>query len=501
MKSSPSFFRGLKTRELNGFRVRKTPSFADLRSDGGGRGFGVVKIQHEIGGTPPFSVSFFKSRLNSHLLAVSDEEGYVSFYNTRRELPSYDTCREKTDEIKICEWSAHQNSVFDLCLIKIKIWDVERQKCTGIMKGHTGSVKSLSSHPFNPDLIVSGSRDGSFALWDMRCCSDLNHTGIACIGPTDAVMRAHTLPMAKRVRRGKSSVTSVTSVLYLRDGISIASAGATDSVVKFWDTRKLKTSIVETCPRIKPSTAKEKARLHGISCLSQDLLGVFIAASCMDSRYFLIRFHNYDKGPVKSFSGSKIENFYIKSALSPDASHILGGSSDGQTFIWQVSRPEVNPVILEGHFGEVTGVDWCPTEVGKIATASDDFTVRIWNSHQESYLNSRSPSSLRKRVFASPSMEHKRLIMNEMATDPAKSNNGPYQSEKDTTEHQSPSQVKLLGLGTPESAKRRLSDAFPEEEMELQKTPESEMNSPSSVLNPPQSLKRRTIRDYFVPTS
>ncbi|KAK1281076.1 hypothetical protein QJS04_geneDACA002753 [Acorus gramineus] len=444
MKSSLSFFRGLKTRELNGFRVRRTPSFADLRSDGGGRGFGVVKIQHEIGGTPPFSVSFFKSRLNSHLLAVSDEEGYVSFYNTRRELPSYDTCREKTDEIKICEWSAHQNSVFDLCLIKddsciltasgdqmIKIWDVERQKCAGIMKGHTGSVKSLSSHPFNPDLIVSGSRDGSFALWDMRCCSDLNHTGIACIGPTDTVVRAHTLTMAKRVRRRK-------------------------------------------CGKILGYTQTEN--LHCGNMPSNQAL--YCKVSCMDSRIYLYDVLHVDKGPVKSFSGSKIENFYIK-----------------------VSRPEVNPVILEGHFGEVTGVDWCPTEVGKIATASDDFTVRIWNSHQESYLNSRSPSSLRKRVFASPSMEHKRLIMNAMATDPAKSNNGPYQSEKDTTEHRSPAQVKMLGLGTPESAKRRLSDAFPEEEMELQKTPESELNSPSSVLNPPQSLKRRTIRDYFVPTS
>lgn len=33
---------------------------------------------------------------NSHILAVSDEDGYVSFFDTRRSLPSYASCREST---------------------------------------------------------------------------------------------------------------------------------------------------------------------------------------------------------------------------------------------------------------------------------------------------------------------------------------------------------------------------------------------------------------------
>lgn len=77
---------------------------------------------------------------------------------------------------------------------------MENKKCLGVLSGHTGSVKSLSCHSSNPgwcyvgkqkinssyicackicqelvfknlftaELIVTGSRDGSFALWDLR---------------------------------------------------------------------------------------------------------------------------------------------------------------------------------------------------------------------------------------------------------------------------------------------------------------------------------------------
>lgn len=92
----------------------------------------------------------------------------------------------------------------------MKVWDILEKKCIAVLEGHTGSVKSISPHPTNPgmftfkcvfqvvmfqiilctfyvrrryfltfcnfpehqtDVIVSCSRDGSFALWDMRCNS------------------------------------------------------------------------------------------------------------------------------------------------------------------------------------------------------------------------------------------------------------------------------------------------------------------------------------------
>lgn len=34
-------------------------------------------------------------------------------------------------------------------IVQIKIWDAQEKKCTGVLMGHTGSVKCLSSHPTN----------------------------------------------------------------------------------------------------------------------------------------------------------------------------------------------------------------------------------------------------------------------------------------------------------------------------------------------------------------
>lgn len=133
------------------------------------------------------------------------------------------------------------------------------------------------------------------------------------------------------------------------------------------------------------------------------------------SRIYLYNVLQLEKGPVKSFSGCFIESFFIKvscfwahvlvvplancwsslihvltsmrqlqSALSPDASHILGGSSDGNAYIWQVwylskrsfiwicfcigmnliscvnqvNKPQADPITMKGHNGEVTAVDW-----------------------------------------------------------------------------------------------------------------------------------------------
>ncbi|KAI8020158.1 Coatomer subunit beta' [Camellia lanceoleosa] len=56
----------------------------------------------------------------------------------------------------------------------IKVWDTQENKCIAALLGHRGSVKSICSHPTNPDLVVSGARDGSFMLWYLRCSRGRN---------------------------------------------------------------------------------------------------------------------------------------------------------------------------------------------------------------------------------------------------------------------------------------------------------------------------------------
>ena len=100
-----------------------------------------------------------------------------------------------------------------LSILQIKVWDAQEKKCIGVLMGHTGSVKSVCSHPTNSgiffnyinylqkifsffekqncnvnchcssDLVVSGSRDGSFNIWDLRCNnSSKSRNSEVCIG-------------------------------------------------------------------------------------------------------------------------------------------------------------------------------------------------------------------------------------------------------------------------------------------------------------------------------
>ncbi|KAE8795612.1 denticleless protein [Hordeum vulgare] len=544
MRRPPSFFGGLRARELSGGRAparasaARLPYLSDLSSDPGGRGCGVISVEHSGVVAIPFAVSFCKAPQISRLLAVADEDGYVALYDTRRRLPSRSSSTEKSAETRLSDWVAHNNAIFDVCWIKegsqlltasgdqtVKIWSVENKKCLGVLSGHTGSVKSLSCHSSNPDLIVSGSRDGSFALWDLRCDPKTpNGHGEACLISSAVVKEAHSPTRRNRTRsRAKGASTSITSVLYLKDDISIATSGAADNIVKFWDTRNLKAPVSNKTSQSTAQPSKEGVT-HGISSLSQDSYGAYIAASCMDHRIYLYSTLHMDKGPIKTYTGSKIESFFVKSAISPDGTHILGGSSDGNVYLWQVvDQPESGPIVLKGHGGEVTSVDWydlsrmltsysptvttmlmlqcefhnfrCALEVGKVASSSDDATVRVWNTKKIDCTNISSPTVIRKRVTA-PIIDCPRSASHERTT-ASRDVAACTSAGSELPGSHSPLRPRVLEFGTPESVKKRAFSLFQEEALDTRNSPGAQMSSPSSVLNPPPSLKRKTIRDYF----
>lgn len=124
--------------------------------------------------------------------------------------------------------------------------------------------------------------------------------------------------------------------------------------------------------------------------------------------------------------------------------------------------------------------------------------VRLWNieNNRCTTADSSGPASrVKRRVIALSDTEAKeRLEMNREPESPQK-----YSS--DDGDNQS---VRIIR--TPESQKTKTSLSSPmslsasEEDKTCERTPETSVNSPLSVLNPPSSVKRRTIRDYFLVT-
>lgn len=98
--------------------------------------------------------------------------------------------------------------------------------------------------------------------------------------------------------------------------------------------------------------------------------------------------------------------------------------------------------------------------------------------------------------MAVPGAECRKLFMNE-SMPLKKENANSLCTDEVSHEVKSPSPIKMSKCTTPEAQKKRfLSDS--ESNETLEKTPEAALRSPSSVLNPPSSLKRKTIRDYFI---
>ncbi|KAA8548141.1 hypothetical protein F0562_004598 [Nyssa sinensis] len=78
------FFQDIRSRELNGFRVRKRP-YLDSGLSGVSQ-IGAVEVEHGGNHTPPMAISF---------------------------------CKKQLAEIaRVSEWVAHDNAIFDVCWIK-----------------------------------------------------------------------------------------------------------------------------------------------------------------------------------------------------------------------------------------------------------------------------------------------------------------------------------------------------------------------------------------------
>ena len=129
-----------------------------------------------------------------------------------------------------------------------------------MLVGHTASVKSVSHMSSNEAVIASGSRDGSIMLWDVRKQGPVHRIGGAHMidggGPSS--------PRKRKRRRVAATAQSVTSVLFLKLGGVLASSGAGDGAVKYWDVRNLEAPFhISTLPQ----PTGRAARPYGIVCL------------------------------------------------------------------------------------------------------------------------------------------------------------------------------------------------------------------------------------------
>ncbi|NWV50061.1 DTL protein, partial [Daphoenositta chrysoptera] len=339
---------------------------------------------------PPFGCTFSTAPNLEHVLAVANEEGFVRLYDTEAQT---------TSKLIFKEWQAHSNAVFDLAWVPgehrivtasgdqtAKVWDVRAGELLGICKGHQCSLKSVAFSRFEKAVFCTGGRDGNIMLWDIRCNKkDGFYRQVNQISGAHNVADKQTPSKPKKKRqnlRGLAPLVdfqqSVTVVL-LQDEHTLISAGAVDGVIKVWDLRRNYAAFRQDPLPLRafcyPGTSTRKL---GYSSLVLDSTGANLFANCTDDSIYMFNMTSLRTAPVAVFSGHQNSTFYIKSSTSPDDQFLVSGSSDCNAYIWKVSEPSLPPRILLGHSQEVTSIAWCPSDFTKIATCSDDNTVRIW---------------------------------------------------------------------------------------------------------------------------
>ncbi|XP_070843823.1 denticleless protein homolog [Chaetodon trifascialis] len=343
---------------------------------------------------PPFGLAFPSAGDLQNVLAAANEEGIVRIYNT-----------ESREKPLLKEWLAHENAVFDIAWVPgephlvtasgdqtARLWDVKSGELLGSFKGHLCSLKSVAFTPQEKAVFCTGARDGNIMVWDTRCSKkDGFYRQVKQI--SGAHNKAEPAPLTKTKKRRSSTrgmapsvdtQQSVTVVLF-QDQHTLISSGAVDGVIKTWDLRKNYTAHrhdpvpLQTYPY--PGSCM-RTRL-GYSGLVLDSTRSNVICNCTDDSIYMFNVSGVKTTPVAVFSGHQNSSFYIKSTISPDDQFLASGSSDNHTYIWKISHPERPPMTLQGHSEEVTSVAWCPTDFTKIASCSDDHTVRIWRLRRE----------------------------------------------------------------------------------------------------------------------
>eukprot|EP00164_Ancoracysta_twista_P010009 GFYU01014967.1.p1 GENE.GFYU01014967.1~~GFYU01014967.1.p1 ORF type:complete len:358 (-),score=109.62 GFYU01014967.1:83-1156(-) len=274
-------------------------------------------------------------------LASTSFDKQIFLWNTYGECENYMVLKGHTNAVLDVHWAMDSGRLYSCSADKtVAVWDAETGRRIKKFTDHTSFVNSCSIARRGPEMLVSGSDDGTTKLWDVRQRK--------CVDTFS----------------GDYQVTAVC----LSDSSDKIFSGSLDNDIKIWDIRK--GEVIETLSGHTDTITGLSLSPDGAHLLSNSMDN---SLNCWDVRPFVSGTGRL----MKVFKGHQhtVERNLLKCRWSADGSRVACGSGDRQVYVWDATSQKIL-YRLPGHLGCVNDVCFHPKEP-IIASAGSDKKIFV----------------------------------------------------------------------------------------------------------------------------
>lgn len=268
-------------------------------------------------------------------LASAGFDMIIFLWNVYGECENFSVLKGHAGAVMDVHFSTDSGYLFSASTDKtVRVWDMETGACIRKFKSHKDIVNSCHPARRGPQLVCSGSDDGTVLVHDIR-----KRDPIASFPNT-------------------YQITAVT----FNDTADQVVGGGIDNDIKLWDLRRHDVLYVM------------RGHTDTVTGLSLSPDGAHVLSNAMDctAKMWDIRPFAPEQRCVKTFVGHQhnFEKNLLKCSWSPDGQRVSCGSSDRFLYIWDVTSRGIL-YKLPGHQGSVNATDFHPKEPILLSAGSD----------------------------------------------------------------------------------------------------------------------------------
>lgn len=259
----------------------------------------------------------------------------------------------------------------------IRLWDTTTFAQREVLSGHSGRVRALA---LTPDLLASGSDDGTIRLWNLANLAAepavlADHDGsVRAVlfadgaetlysAGDDGIIRIWTVGDPGAAPAVFATLDEAIFSLALSPDGRYLLAGSNSGTLFIWE---------RDDPTQEPRTLNaHEARVNRL-VFSPD--GALLASASED---WTIRLWQWDDLDAEAALLSRHKAGVRGLAFSPDGTQLVSTGVDQIVLIWNPADPTEPPAELNGHTAAVLSVAFAPDQ-SLFASVSDDGTVRLW---------------------------------------------------------------------------------------------------------------------------